>query len=37
MYSLMPRVITPQPVGMAPTSAAYGDSPQIPTHVYSKC
>ncbi|XP_042910892.1 ataxin-2-like protein isoform X2 [Parasteatoda tepidariorum] len=34
MYSLMPRVLTPQPVGMVPTSAAYGESPQIPTHVY---
>ncbi|XP_055938681.1 ataxin-2-like protein isoform X3 [Argiope bruennichi] len=34
MYSLMPRVLTPQPVGMVPTSAAYGDNPQIPTHVY---
>ncbi|XP_054718015.1 ataxin-2-like protein [Uloborus diversus] len=34
MYSLMPRVLTPQPVGMVPTSAAYGDNPQLPTHVY---
>ncbi|GIY44699.1 ataxin-2 [Caerostris darwini] len=34
MYSLMPRVLTPQPVGMVPTSAAYGENPQIPTHVY---
>ncbi|KFM77427.1 Ataxin-2, partial [Stegodyphus mimosarum] len=34
MYSLMPRVLTPQTVGMVPTSAAYGESPQIPTHVY---
>ncbi|GFY57361.1 ataxin-2 [Trichonephila inaurata madagascariensis] len=34
MYSLMPRVLTPQTVGMVPTSAAYGDNPQIPTHVY---
>lgn len=34
MYSLMPRVLTPQPVGMVPTSAAYNENPQIPTHVY---
>ncbi|KAG8181204.1 hypothetical protein JTE90_013172 [Oedothorax gibbosus] len=34
MYSFMPRVITPQQVGMVPTSAAYGESPQMPTHVY---
>lgn len=36
MYSLMPRVLTPQPVNMVPTSGAYNENPQIPTHIYSK-